>query len=179
MINSSGIIPQIETERLILSGHQQSDFSALTQLWATESMVRHIGGSPSTERDSWMRMLAYIGLWPLLGFGYWAVREKETGSYVGDLGFADFHRVIQPAIKGIPEAGWVIAPEFQGKGYATEAMQAALKWLIEQNKFQESICFIAPDNAPSLRVAQKLGYIIQKEVLMNGACTVLLKKALR
>lgn len=70
MTSFIGAIPRLETERLTLSGHQQSDFTALTQLWATESMVLHIGGTPSTERESWMRMLAYGGLWPILGFGY-------------------------------------------------------------------------------------------------------------
>lgn len=86
--------------------------------------------------------------------------------------------MIQPPVKGIPEAGWVIAPEFQGKGYATEAMQAALNWLSELNKFERSIFFITPDNMASLRVAQKLGYIVQKDVVMNGASSVLLEKKL-
>ncbi len=172
------LIPEIETERLILSKHQVSDFPALTKLWATESMVRYIGGMPSTERESWMRMLAYGGLWPLLGFGYWAVREKATGQYVGDLGFADFHRMVEPQVKGIPEAGWVITPEFQGKGYATEAMQAALSWLKAQNKYQQTICFIEPRNLPSLRVAEKLGYVIDREIFMNGNITVLLRQKL-
>lgn len=172
------LIPEIETKRLILSKHTVEDFPALTQLWMTESVVRHIGGMPSTERESWMRMLAYGGLWPLLGFGYWAVREKETRKYVGDLGFADFHRMVEPKVKGIPEAGWVIAPEFQGKGYATEAMQAALEWLKRQNKFKQSICFIEPRNTASLRVAEKVGYVADREIFMNGNITVLLRQKL-
>lgn len=172
------LIPEIETKRLVLTKHQISDFPALTKLWATESMVRHIGGIPSTERESWMRMLAYGGLWPLLGFGYWAVREKETRQYVGDLGFADFHRMVEPQVKGIPEAGWVIAPEFQGKGYATEAMQGALAWLKSQNQFQQTICFIEPRNLPSLRVAEKSGYIVDREIFMNGNITVMLRQKL-
>ena len=172
------VIPELETDRLILAKHEVSDFSALSQLWGQRSMVQHIGGVPSTERESWMRMLAYGGLWPLLGFGNWAVREKGTGNYVGDLGFADFHRIVEPHVKGIPEAGWVIAPEYQGRGYATEAMKAALSWLIAQQKHQESICFIGPQNIPSLRVAEKLGYTQDKEVFMNGSISVLLRKNL-
>lgn len=172
------VIPELETERLILTKHRVSDFPELAKLWATESMVRYIGGMPSSERDSWMRMLAYGGLWPLLGFGYWAVREKSTGHYVGDLGFADFHRMVEPQVKGIPEAGWVIAPEFQGKGYATEAMEAALIWLKAENKHQQSICFIEPRNLASLRVAEKLGYSADREVFMNGSITVLLRQQL-
>ncbi|MGG4607201.1 GNAT family N-acetyltransferase [Providencia sp. Me31A] len=172
------LIPEIETQRLILSKHKVEDFPALTQLWAAESMVRYIGGIPSTERESWMRMLAYGGLWPLLGFGYWAVREKDTRKYVGDLGFADFHRMVEPKVTGIPEAGWVISPEFQGKGYATEAMQAALVWLKGQNKYRQTICFIEPRNTASIRVAEKVGYIIDREIFMNGSIMVLLRQNL-
>ena len=172
------LIPVLETERLILSKHEVSDFKSLSRLWSTDSVAHFITGVPSTDRESWMRMLTYGGLWPLLGFGYWAVRDRVTGKYIGDLGFADFHRVVEPSVKGIPEAGWVIAPEHQGKGYATEAMQGALAWLKSQNKHQKSICFIEPSNEASLRVAQKLGYIPERELCMNGEVTLLLSQNL-
>ncbi|MDD9340493.1 MULTISPECIES: GNAT family N-acetyltransferase [Providencia] len=165
-------IPILETERLILSKHEVDDFPSLARLWTTDSVTHYITGVPSTERESWMRMLTYSGLWPLLGFGYWALRDKKTGLYIGDLGFADFHRVVEPSVKGIPEAGWVIAPEHQGKGYATEAMRAALVWLKSQNKHKQTICFIEPNNEASLRVAKKLGYIEDGEIFMNGELTL-------
>ncbi|UNM96957.1 GNAT family N-acetyltransferase [Ignatzschineria rhizosphaerae] len=171
-------IPVLETDRLILSGHQCNDFSALADLWAKESVVQYIGGTISTERESWMRMLSYAGLWRILGFGYWAIREKESGKYIGDLGFADFHRTIDIPIKGVPEAGWVIAPEYQGKGYVTEAMQSALTWLTLQNRFEKSICFIDSDNIASLRVADKLGYLFEQKVLLNGEENLLYCKKL-
>ena len=98
--------PVLDTPRLILEGHPLGDFEALAAMWAEPKVVEHIfNGKPSAPRDSWMRMLAYRGLWPLLGYGYWAIREKASGRYVGDLGFADFHRVIEPSIRGVPEAG--------------------------------------------------------------------------
>ncbi|EKT57564.1 GNAT family N-acetyltransferase [Providencia sneebia] len=178
MLNKSCVIPLLETDRLILAGHQHSDFPALAKLWATQSVVRYLGGSPSTERESWMRMLEYLGLWPLLGFGYWAVREKQSGLYVGDLGFADFHRMTRAIVKGTPEAGWIIASEFQGQGFATEAMEGALFWLKSQHKFKQTVCLIEPNNLASLRVAQKLGYIPQREVLIQGICSILYKKML-
>jgi GNAT superfamily N-acetyltransferase len=137
-------------------------------------VVEHIfGGTPSAPRDSWMRMLSYRGLWPLLGFGYWAIRERSSGRYVGDVGFADFHRAIDPPIKGIPEAGWVLSTRAHGKGYATEALIAALGWLWAQGH-ERSVCLVAPENRASIRVAEKAGFRDPVIVKMNGEPTLLL-----
>lgn len=151
--------PVLETERLLLTGHGLDDFEPLAAMWAEPAVVEHIfAGEPSTRRESWMRMLWYRGLWPLLGFGYWAIREKASGRYVGDLGFADFFREIEPSIRGIPEAGWVLATAAHGKGYATEALAAALGWLAAQRRFERSVCIVSRENPASIRVAEKAGF---------------------
>ena len=70
------------------------------------------------------RLLRYAGHWWLLGFGYWVLQEKATGAFVGELGFAQWKRELEPAIQ-VPEAGWVLATAAHGKGYATEALKTA------------------------------------------------------
>ncbi|WP_255354097.1 GNAT family N-acetyltransferase [Brucella anthropi] len=114
-----------------------------------------------------------------MGFGYWAVREKATNLYVGDLGFADFHRDVDPSLRGIPEAGWVLSPSSRGKGYASEALSAALAWLEAQNRFERSVCLISSDNLASIRVAEKAGYSDGKTVLMNSSETLCFSRALK
>ena len=96
-------VPIIETERLILRGHRLDDFPALAALWGDEEVTRHIGGRPSTRDESWARLLRYGGHWQLLGYGYWAVEWKQGQRFVGDVGFADWHRDIRPALDGMPE----------------------------------------------------------------------------
>ena len=66
-------MPVLETERLILRAHRLDDFPAFAAMWAEPLTVRYISGKPSTENQSWMRLLTFSGLWPLLGFGIWAV----------------------------------------------------------------------------------------------------------
>lgn len=148
---------RIETERLVLDLHSPGDFDAFAAMWADPETVRFIGGKPGTRQDSWMRLLRYRGLWPVLGYGYWAIGEKASGRFAGDLGFADFHRPLDPSIEGIPEAGWVLAPWARGKGYAAEALGAAVAWLDAQG-FGKSVCIIDPTNTPSLRLAETAGY---------------------
>ena len=61
--------PTIETERLVLRGYRLEDFPHLADAWADPEVVRHIGGRPSTEEESWTRLLRNIALWPMLGYG--------------------------------------------------------------------------------------------------------------
>jgi RimJ/RimL family protein N-acetyltransferase len=128
-------------------------------MWADPDVVRHISGVPSTREQSWSRILRCCGHWMVLDYGCWVVEERETGEFVGEVGFADYHREIQPSLDGIPELGWVLARHAHGKGYATEAVRASLRWA--QTHFAPSTqiaSMIAPENAASVRVAEKCGF---------------------
>jgi RimJ/RimL family protein N-acetyltransferase len=152
-------IPILETERLLLRPHRVDDFDALAAVWADPLVTRHIGGRPSTGQQSWSRLLRYAGLWPLLGFGYWAVEERASGRFVGDVGFADFRREMTPSLEGAPEAGWVLAPSAHGRGLATEAVRAAVAWVDSHLEAPRTVCIVDPCHMASIRVAQKCGYV--------------------
>jgi len=151
-------IPGVLTPRLCLRGHRTDDLAPALSLWQDPAIYRVIGGEPLPEQDAWFRLLRYNGLWDVLGFGYWAVIERETGAYVGQLGFADFRRGLVGFDGRYPEAGWMIHPAYAGRGYATEGVAAACRWLDQQASWARSFCIIGADNTPSRRVAEKLGY---------------------
>ncbi|HEY0776819.1 MAG TPA: GNAT family N-acetyltransferase, partial [Gemmatirosa sp.] len=121
-------IPALDTARLTLRGHVPADVAECAAMWADPLVTRHIGGRPSSEEEVWARVLRYAGLWALLGFGYWVVRERASGRFVGEVGLADFRRDVTPPLGGAPEVGWVLAPWAHGRGFATEAVRAALAW---------------------------------------------------
>lgn len=151
--------PVVETPRLVLRGYVIEDFPHVATAGVDSAVVRYInGGRPFTEEQSWARFLRNIALWPMLGYGYWAATEKSTGCYVGDVGFADFKRDIEPSIEGVPEIGWVLASWAHGKGYATEAARAAIAWLESTRGPERTVCIINDENRASVRVAEKLGY---------------------
>jgi len=58
----------------------------------------------------------------------------------------------------LPEIGWVLAPQFHGRGYATEAVLAALAWG-DGIALSRSFCIIHPDHSASIRVAEKCGFV--------------------
>ena len=170
--------PHLDTARLTLRPHTQADFDDLAAMWADPATVLHVIGKPSTPRESWSRLLRYRGLWPVLGYGYWCVRETRTGRYVGDVGLADFHRGARPSIDGTPEAGWVLAAASHGQGYATEAVTAVLQWFDHSPRAGPAICLIAPANTRSVRVARKTGFLPTGAVDLDGDPTPLWTRAL-
>jgi hypothetical protein len=105
LARSATEIPVIETNRLILRGHRLDDFSDCVAMWSDPIVTRFIGGKPFSEEETWARLLRYAGHWSMMDFGYWAIEEKDTHSFVGESGFADFKRDIEPSIKGMPELG--------------------------------------------------------------------------
>jgi RimJ/RimL family protein N-acetyltransferase len=140
-----------------LRPHGVGDFDDSFALWSDPDITRHISGQPQSREAVWQRLLRYAGLWSLLGYGYWAVFERDGGRFVGEVGLADFHRDIDWH-GDAPECGWVISPRAQGRGYATEAVVAALDWRDRKLAGKRTVCLISPNNGASLRIAAKVGF---------------------
>ncbi|WP_369931249.1 GNAT family N-acetyltransferase [Xanthomonas sp. NCPPB 2632] len=88
-----------------------------------------------------------------------AIRSKATGEYVGETGTAHFERDLGTDFDPYPESAWLLGASSHGKGYATEAAEAALRWFLRMKGPQRTVCIIDPQNVGSLRVAEKLGYL--------------------
>ena len=151
-------VPVLETPRLILRGPVLDDFPAYAAMWADPHVTRYIGGVPVSEEDAWSRFLRAVGQWTMLGFGFWSVIERQSGRRIGEVGFVEGRRNIVPSLIGIPECGWSLVPSVQGRGFATEAVGATLAWGDRHFGQVRMACIIAPENAASLRVAEKSGF---------------------
>jgi RimJ/RimL family protein N-acetyltransferase len=142
-------IPILETERLILRGPQESDFELLAAFYASPRSVT-VGG-PLTRELAWRALAQEAGHWTLRGFGRWTVTERTTGAAVGIVGL--WHP------EGFPERelGWDLFDGAQGKGYATEAGQAARDHAFETLGWDTLISLVKIGNDASAAVAQRLG----------------------
>ena len=151
-------IPVIETERLVLRGHRPEDVDAHSAFWADPVVTRFIGGRPLSREEAWARFLRHAGMWANMGFGFWAVTDRATGRLIGEAGFHELRREVSPRIEGSLETGWSLTPEMHGKGMATEMLDAIFAWGAGNFPGRRVTCLIDPDNAASLRVAEKLGF---------------------
>jgi RimJ/RimL family protein N-acetyltransferase len=169
-------IPVIETKRAILRGHRIEDLDAYAAMWTEPDVVRFTIGKPITRGEAWIRLLRYAGHWRLLGFGLWAVEDRQTGRFLGEAGFHDLKRDIVPSIEGTPEAGWALVPDAQGKGLATEIMSAAHRWSDAHFGGARTVCIIDPQNSGSIRVAEKCGYREVLRTSYKGSETILFER---
>ncbi len=151
------IAPTLTTDRMLLRAMTPADFDDYATMWLDPRVTTFIGGAPRPRDESWRRFCQGVGLWNLFGYGYWLFTLRETGAMIGVGGLAQFERGM-PQLVGFPEAGWAFAADYWGKGYASEAVASITRWSDAVLPNPEVRCIIAPDNVPSIRVAEKNGF---------------------
>ncbi|WEX09443.1 GNAT family N-acetyltransferase [Chelativorans sp. AA-79] len=151
-------VPVLETERLVLREHRPEDLDAYHALWGDPHVIRFISRAALTREQAWDAIIRHRGMWAVLGFGFWVIEDRQTGKLVGEAGVQERCRDIQPSIEGTLEAGWILRPEVQGRGMAREAMERVIGWAGAAFPGVAFTCIIDPENAPSLKLAERLGF---------------------
>ncbi|MER0239741.1 GNAT family N-acetyltransferase [Fulvimarina sp. MAC8] len=164
---------------MVLRAHTIADLPHVHRLGTEPEIFRFTGNDkPSTEEESWRRILFYIGHWTALGFGMFAMIDRQTGSFLGETGIKRFNRGIGQRFDPYPEAAWRLLPFAQGKGYAFEAVTAVHTWFSGRYSQTKTVCMINFENEPSLRLAEKLGYRPYGEADYKEEHLVLLERPL-
>ncbi len=167
--------PVLTTERLILTPVALSDFEDLKTTWADEGFTRSITGRALSAEEVWFRLLRDLGHWQALGHGNWSMRSRETGAYVGSVGVLNYLRALEPPFDA-PELGWGVATACQGLGLAREGLEAGLGWADAVLDAPRTVCMISPENAPSLKLAERVGYRPYADGIYTGNPVILLER---
>jgi RimJ/RimL family protein N-acetyltransferase len=155
--------PTLETERLLLRPFTEADVEPYFALMQDPDVMRFVGDRRVPKlQETWRAVAALIGHWVLRGYGQWAIVERETEQLVGRTG------IINPIDWPGPEVGYLLGKRWWGRGYATEAAQAAMDWGFDAIGFDRLISLIDPANAPSIAVATRLGETLSGEVDLWG-----------
>jgi RimJ/RimL family protein N-acetyltransferase len=142
--------PTLETERLILRPLAPEDFDPWADFMADAEAARFIGGVQS-RAEAWRGFMTVAGAWAMTGYSMFSVVEKESGRWIGRLG--PWAPENWPGM----EVGWGLVRDAWGKGYATEGAAATMDWAFDHLGWTRVIHCIDPDNAPSRKVAERLG----------------------
>ncbi len=185
--------PILRTERLILRGFRREDFDAIYTIGADADITRYMGGPIISRSAAWEKFLRGPAMWPMIGYGMWIVERAHDGAVLGQIGFADFMREMDPPLADVPEMAWVLgggvlggralggggAKTSLGQGYGSEALAAVLAWgdaHLQASKFQ---CIIAPENTPSLRLAARFGFVEVQRTKLKDEAVVVFERASR
>ena len=157
--------PTLETERLILRGWELADFEAYAAMYAEPEVMQFLAtdGNPMSRFDAWRSFTAVIGHWYVRGFGLFAVTERATGNLVGRVG--PWHPEGWPGL----EVGWSLRSSYWGRGYATEAAKACIRYSFDVLRKPHLISLIDPDNTRSIRVAERIGEQLEGKVTLPNA----------
>jgi len=176
-------IPVLETERLRLRPFSLNDLPSACALWADEQVVRFIGATPRTDDQVWSAIARSFGHWALLGYGFWAIADKVTNAYLGEIGYLESLRDLQPPHdaqwQGVPEAGWALNKSVWGQGFASEALTAVNQWSDQYLQAAHTQCLIDPDHSASLNVAKKRGYQLLRQATLSAQPTLILVRPRR
>lgn len=168
--------PFLLTERLELWQPVRDDLTPLFEIISEAETRRYLGPEPAMP-DHFMRFTRNAGSWTLYGYGTLMVRERGgDGTLLGNCGIFHSWRGLGEDFDDRPEAGWILRESAVGKGYAGEIMRAVLAWY-DAAFGTEVVCLIDPDNAPSLKLAAKLGFAPMRDgVMPDGGVVKLLRR---
>ena len=151
----------IETYRLLLRLPEAADAQALLEIHMDPEVLEQglvtltaPPGGIEVARRNIDRILRH---WKHYNYGQWSVVDRATGLVIGCVGF--FHREEHAET----ELGWIIRRSCWSKGFATEAARAAIDWAWQATPIDHIVSLIRPDDARSMRVAEKSGQRFERE----------------
>ena len=161
-------IPTLETERLVLRGLCVSDCFDMYDYSGKAEMTKYLTWSPHPDVEYTKEYLKTLKYHYKIGTFYdWAVVCAEQDKMIGTCGFTRFDLPHNSA-----EIGYVINPEFRGKGIAVEAAKRVLAFGFDELGLNRISARYMVGNDASRRVMEKLGMtfegISRSEILVDG-----------
>jgi ribosomal-protein-alanine N-acetyltransferase len=155
----------IETERLRLRPFHDdaSDLDALLAVLGDSRSMRYYP-APFDRAGTRRWIERQLERYERDGFGLLVIEDRATGGLIGDCG-----PTVQEADgESFVELGWHVLRARQGRGVATEAGAACRDAAFTSLDAPYLISLIRPENRPSRRVAEKLGFEIWRGTIRAG-----------
>jgi RimJ/RimL family protein N-acetyltransferase len=162
----------IRTERLLIRKPRAEDAAGLLEAFADPEAMRYIGDGSTTDlAGAEQAVERWLERWDAWGMGMFVVERAEDSRVLGRAGFLRWDPETWEIGGSETELGWGVSREHWGQGYATEAALALRDWAFERRGLRRLISLIQHGNLPSVRVAEKVGEILEREVEVRGKAT--------
>lgn len=156
-------IPTIETNRLRLRAFVPDDLEHLYSMLSDPGVMRYLpGGTPRSKEQTEATLKIIINHWEQHGFGWWAVECKANEAMIGWCGLKSIDTTLEA------EVLYLLAQPYWGRGLATEAAKASLRYGFQELELDRIIALAHPDNIASRRVMEKMGMHYQRMARYYG-----------
>jgi RimJ/RimL family protein N-acetyltransferase len=156
-----------ETERLLLLPWTEEYSGDFARVCADPEAMRFIsGGRPLTDDDIRAIIDRTLAMWDQYGYGPWAAIDKQTGQWAGRIGLSLLADWPGPDRW---EVGFELAPEYWGRGLATEGARSAIRFGWSHTPLARIISVTAAGHRASRRVMEKCGLTFQAEETFRTA----------
>jgi [ribosomal protein S5]-alanine N-acetyltransferase len=164
----------IHTRRLSLQSVHPNDLEAFAELWRDPNVMVYLpAGKPLSNMDAEQLLEYMLSHWQKYGFGTFTVRWSDRPDFLGYCGVqylsAGFNGVLE-GVQPVTELLYGYTPAYWGKGIATEAAAAVLRFSFETLDLPQVIAAIHPDNAASGRILEKMGMQRAEQIHYYGDC---------
>jgi ribosomal-protein-alanine N-acetyltransferase len=150
----------LETNRLILRHQVPDDLDSLYALYCDPDVSKFIPDAPRTYEEARKELEWFMNGHPKRPeLGLWATIHKETDKLIGRCGLLPWTIDQREEV----EVAYLLAKEYWGQGLGTEVAQAIAQYAFERLRLTRLICLIDPENQASIRVANKIGMVFEKE----------------
>ena len=153
----------LKTDRLTLREIRVEDVDRLYEIYACPGITDFIEPLYEDRDEEIVYTRDYIKYqYGFYGYGLWIVVENDTGRIVGRAGLTNRAGYLEA------ELAYVIEKDRQGRGYAQEALRAAIDYARDELYLESLNCFIVPGNDISLHICKKLGFTFMEDVVIDG-----------
>lgn len=146
-----------ETERLVVRRLRQDDLDDFAALTGAPEVARFMDDGQPLSRELTQQWIdVSLANYRERGWGCFGVTTKDADRLIGFAGFAR-----PPARPGIVELIYAFAPEYWGRGFATEVAAALVAFGFEQCGMTRIEATVVPGNEASHRVLAKIGMVYE------------------
>lgn len=153
-----------ETQRCIIREFSMEDLDKLFQLYEKPNMTDFMEPLFEYEEEKEYQRAYIKHMYGYYEYGMWLVFDKRTKELIGRAGLE--HRDYSDGSE--LELGYMIAPEYQGLGYATEVCRFVIDYAWENTEFEKINCLIDENNIASIGLTQKLGFKFAGKIHTDG-----------
>jgi RimJ/RimL family protein N-acetyltransferase len=158
----------IETDRLILRELLVSDAEAFFAMDNNPNVHRYLWNKPTQEIEETIETIAFVRKqYVNNGIGRFAIISKETNEFMGWAGLK-FNTEKVNNKTNFYDIGYRLDEKFWGKGFASEASFAWLKYAFETLKIKTLLAGAHADNVASNKILQKIGMQMTEQYLEDG-----------